>query len=187
MKRVLLLTLLVSFLFSCGNENNREDRVKQNVEELIKKSMDDPKSYEFVSIEVIDSVTYKDNIDYRKEHFVKSLNMNRDNIDFYTEIGKNEEIEKYQLEMKKDSLIIDEINSIEQKLGDEVNKIASYTYQFKCRGNNKFGAKILVSYYVQTDFRNDSIINITDDIDKLYLNPTDFPGYIDLLNKYRTK
>lgn len=63
---------------------------------------------------------------------------------------KDVPIESSLSEIKKDSLIIAGIDSIEQSIRNKVNDAISYTYILKCRGNNKMGTKILVFYYIQT-------------------------------------
>ena len=185
MKKTFLLLSLITIAFASCNEKKttQDDIIRQKAEELIIKSMNDPDSYEFVSLEIVDSTTYKDNITHKRELYSKFMTSEYESITS----KKGTAIESGLSEIKKDSLIIAGIDSIEQSIGNKVNDAISYTYILKCRGNNKIGAKILVSYYIQTKTDEDRIINITDDINKIYPHPCDFPGFKDLIEKHNPK
>ena len=185
MKKILLsFTVITSLFLSCNNEPAQNDVIRQNAEELIKKNMNDPESYEFVSIQIVDSTTYKDNIEHKKKLYIGFLESEKKALD--KSLDKND-IESSRIEIQKDSLIIAGIDSIEKEMGNNVENVASYTYILKCRGNNKLGAKVLVDYYIQTKTAEDKIINITDSKNKLYFNPCDFPGFADLIKKHNPK
>lgn len=68
MKKTFLLLSLITIAFASCNEKKttQDDIIRQKAEELITKNMNDPDSYEFVSLEIVDSTTYKDNITHKK-------------------------------------------------------------------------------------------------------------------------
>ncbi|NRT14694.1 hypothetical protein HNP99_001038 [Flavobacterium sp. 28A] len=187
-----LFTLTTLALTSCSEKKpNRDEIVRKNAEEYLKEKMNDPKSYEFVKLELIDSVLYSDNIKYRKENFNKNIEDNKDEIkrkeEYKIEIPSmydEREIEELKADIAKNEKIIAKIDSLETKLGTKKNQVASYTYVFSFRGNNALGAKILNEYILQTNPSPDfKIINMTDDKDKVFLNPNDFPGYREMIAK----
>jgi hypothetical protein len=187
-----LFALMTLGLTSCSEKKpNRDEIVIKNAEEYLKAKMNDPKSYEFVKLVLIDSVLYSDNIQYRKEAFSKYLEDDKDEIkrkegykidlpSMYDE----KEIEELKAQIAKNEKILMKIDSLETKLGNKKNEVASYTYVFSFRGNNALGAKILNEYILQTNPSPDfKVINMTDDKDKVYLNPNDFPGYREMIEK----
>lgn len=182
MNKILLSFIAsISLFMSCNNEPTKNDIIRKNAEELIKNSMHDPASYEFVSIEVIDSDTYKNNINQRKNLFSKRLASGYRSLSFDLENNRIDDMNKTLLEIKKDSLILVGIDSIENSMKDKINDVISYTYLFKIRGKNEMGVKILSEYYIQTNAENNEIINLVDDEKKLYLTPFNFPGYEELI------
>lgn len=190
MKKHLLFPLSIVFILavSCKNEPTRDEVVKQNIEDYIINKMDDPESYEFVSLDVIDSVLYIDNITVEKNLLKNSINRSKESIN-RIEGYKNTEPNLYdekEILREKTSILKEEktlasIDSIETVLGDSKNNVASYTYLYKIRGKNKMGAKVLSEYLVQT---GDSlkVINVATHPDKLFIHPNSFPGRKELKN-----
>jgi hypothetical protein len=205
MKKIILglisLTILVS---SCGNKKlTRDEIVRNNAEAYLKTTLNDEKSYEFVDLILLDSVTYKNNIEAfklttRQIAILDSISIEtgkiilQDNLDFnkqfpgtFSEFDLNEkkaDIEKRKIELNYKNYIIKSCDSLVQALGNKVNDVAAYTYNLKCRAKNSFGAIILCDYLIQVD-NKDSLLKLTDDKDKLLLYPNQFPGYIKILNK----
>ena len=68
------------------------------------------------------------------------------------------------------------IDSLEAVLGDDVDKVASYTYLYKLKANGPDGVMQLKEYYLQTD-PGFGVLSLTDNQEDLYPNPGDFPGY----------
>jgi FtsZ-binding cell division protein ZapB len=197
MKKIILISTVFTILFSCSEKEKSQDEiVKQYAEEYIKPLLNDAESYEFVELKLTDSVLYKNNIESAKESFNhdiefenKLLNM-KDNEWAETQkalFGKidSTDIVKSLMKIENYKSILLKIDSLEADLGDSKNNVASYTYTFSFRGNNKLGAKVLNQYYIQTD-PNPSlkIINMTDNKDKLFLNPNGFKGYQEMIQKY---
>ena len=187
-----LFALVSIGLTSCAEkEPTRDEIVKKNAEEYIKSKMNDPKSYEFVKIELVDSILYSDNIEYRKENFKRDMEYDQSSLErlerYKTEIPSmydEKEVEELNLKIEKNIRILTKIDSLASELGERKNEVASYTYIFSFRGNNALGAKILNKYAVQTDPAPEyKIINMTDEKDKMYLNPNDFPGYREMIEK----
>jgi hypothetical protein len=188
---VFLLTL-IGFTSCTEKQPTQDEIVKKNAEEYLKPKLNDPNSYEFVKLELIDSILYSDNIKYRKENFQKDIEYNKENLErqasYKTEIPsiyKEEEVDELNDKIAKNDKILLAIDSLETALGSKKNDVASYTYIFSFRGNNALGAKILNEYIVQTDPKPElTINNMTDDKDKVFLNPNDFPGYREMIVKY---
>ena len=101
------------------------------------------------------------------------------------EESKKAQTEELKTEIERSEKIISEIERLKLELGEKVNDIASYTYLYSFRGNNKMGAKVLNEYILQTDpAPNFGILNLAENEDKVTLNPNDFPGYKEMITKY---
>lgn len=182
--------IFVIGLTSCSEKQLSQDEiVKKNAEEYVKEKMNDPSSYEFVKLELLDSITFNDNIDYRKDYFNRDMEYDRSSLEmqesYKTEIPSmynEKDVEELNAKIAKNERILSKIDSLATLLGARKNEVASYTYVYSFRGNNALGAKILNEYIIQTDPMPDfKIINMTNDKDKLFLNPNDFPGYREMI------
>lgn len=171
MKKIILLICAITALCSCGgSDNQNEKKVREVVEAKLKTEMNDWSSYEFVSLEIADTIKYIDNINFRKKYFKERIKREKDSpINFSNSI-------------ERDSLILIRIDSIQNLMGDKVNEDAAYLYNYKFRGKNKLGAVILEEYLIYIS-PNWEIIQMTNDRKNLYDNPGDFPGYVDLVKK----
>lgn len=187
-----LITVITLGLSSCADKQpTRDEIIKKNAEEYVISKMNDPESYEFVKIELIDSVLFIDNIKYRKDYFTRDIDYDRSSLErqegYKTDlpsIYNENEVQDLIAKIEKNKKILFKIDSLETELGERKNEVASYTYIISFRGNNAFGAKILNEYIIQTDpLPNCKVINMTDDKDKIYLNPNDFPGYREMIEK----
>jgi hypothetical protein len=187
-----LIAIMAIWLTSCSEKKlNQDDIVKKNAEEYLKSKMNNPDSYEFVKLELIDSVLFSDNIKFRKNRFSELLETDQGNL-HYKESLKTElpslydkqEIEDLKVSIEKNKRILVKIDSLEKQLGKRNNEVASYTYVFSFRGNNSLGVKVLNEYIIQTDSSpNFKIINVADEKKKIFLNPNDFPGYKEMIKK----
>ncbi|HPO48007.1 MAG TPA: hypothetical protein PLS09_04020 [Paludibacteraceae bacterium] len=189
---IVLCAIVTIGLTSCGKKQlTRDDIVKQNAEEYIKSKMNDPNSYEYVKLELIDSVLYSDNIEYRKDYFKHNIEYNQSSIEqqesYKTELPSlydEQEIKDLNAEIEKSKRILSKIDSIEAQMGDKKNEVASFTYIFSFRGNNALGAKVMNEYIIQTTSAPDfKIINMTNDKNKVLLNPNGFPGYKEMIKE----
>jgi len=180
---------LLLCLASCENEKplSRDEIVRNNVEEYLTSTMNDPESYEFVELKLFDSVLYKDNINYRKNHFQQNIDNDSGNLEFQlkykTSMFNQKEVDKLNASIKRNREILADFDSIETTLGERINEVASYTYLFQFRENNSFGAKVLKEYILQTD-QDFNVINLASDKDEVYVTPNVFPGYEDIIKKY---
>jgi hypothetical protein len=178
-------------LTSCSEKQPTQDEiVKKNIEELMVAQMNDPESYEFVKIELLDSVLYSDNIEFRRKHFQRELYGDQGTLitqeEYKTQfpiLYDKRKVQELKEQIEKNERILFKIDSLETQLGNRKKEVASYTYIFSFRGKNSFGAKILNEYVLQTDpAPHFKIINFTDDKEKIYLNPNEFPGYKEMIN-----
>jgi hypothetical protein len=187
LKSIIYLIGVIIITSSCDTQQKESNDtiptqyeiVKINAENYINTKLDNPESYEFVELILIDSVLYIDNIEYRKQFFLES----RDNT--YPLIYKDAELKN---KIEECNYMLSEIDSLELSLGERVNNVASFTYLYSFRNTNSFGAKVLNEYILQTDPAPDfRVINFTDDKNKILLNPNDFPGYKSIVAKVNDK
>lgn len=133
--------------------------LRENVEKQVIEKLNDPSSYEFVSLKVIDSTTYAENIAERRRTIERNMGL-----------SFNDSLKEEQL---KENILI--LKNIEDEMGESVSKIPAYTYLYSFRGKNAMGAKVLQEYYVQSD-PEDNILKITEDTGGLLTVPNGFPN-----------
>lgn len=188
-------------IISCTSEMSQDDLVKSNIEIYMQENLNDPESYEFVELTLIDSVLINDNIEYRIEYFNDRISFTESQIEsrqnqieerylgsyLYSESQRDRfksDIEDYHSDIENIKKVLAGIDSIKVELGDEIYNVASYTYSFHYRANNEFGALVLNEHIIQTDPAPDfQVINLADNQDKVLLNPNQFPGYIELVER----
>ncbi|QXP61541.1 hypothetical protein [Olleya sp. HaHaR_3_96] len=185
------IAFVVLGMTSCQSEKEptQQDIVKKNVEEYLKPKMNDPESYEFAELKLTDSILYSDNVKYRKEYFEKNLKYDKDDLErqerYKTEIPSmfsEEKVTELNSKIEKNEKILSEIDRLSTELGDKANDVASYTYYYSFRGNNKLGAKVLNEYILQTNPSPDfKVVNLAKNRDQVLLNPNDFPGYLEMI------
>ena len=191
---------ITALLFGCSESPpTKDDIVRANVEAKLKENMNDPASYEFVSLVLIDSITFGDNAKHRTDYWDDEVNSATREIeqgykyrDSYAEMGVDpptsyspEALVKLEAKLERNREVRNKVNELADGLGSQSEQVASYTYTFKFRGNNALGAKVVNEYFVQTGPPPAlEIINMVQEQGKLFLNPGDFPGYRDLVAKY---
>ncbi len=196
-----LLTISILVLSSCGESAKKEvsqyDQVLQSVENAVKPKLNDPKSYEFVELVLIDSVLYSENVEYRLESFKKYLEDAKRGLEELNRYKESNSIlyDSLRLVNKENDILKNEeiihgIDSIKMQMREALNDVASYTYSYSFRGNNKMGALVLNTYLIQTDPSSPfGVVNIAKNDDELYFNPNEFEGYLELVQpifeKYR--
>lgn len=193
MKRFLLLALIVAVSFSCSEQAPKKDEiVKVNAEEYIKAKLGDPESYEFVSLELIDSVLYKENIAAKRDQLKRAIENGKDNSELMLEFKRDDPAlynEKDHQELaasnNRDLKTLSSIDSLAATLGDEAEQVASYTYLYKFRNINGFGAKVLNESFIQTSQAPEyKILHLAKDRERLLESPNDFPGYQEIVAKH---
>ena len=158
MKQILkfvITTIMVASFASC--EKTQEQLLREMIETNIIENMNNPKSYEFVSISQADSIMSKweDEEDAQKikifismyEAENKALYAKADNpafsynkrISFVEKVGSNNK--------KIDSLGVEYI----ARKAEYVPHLTGYSIDFKFRGQNAFGAIVLNTYKVVLD------------------------------------
>ena len=197
-KMIISILVLIALGFtSCSEKKSikktptQDEIIKKITEDYLKPKLNDTNSYEFVKIELIDSILYSDNIEYRKKLFNDYIKNDKEKIKReeryrieFSSIYNDKEIEELKDKIIKNKKILSKIDSLENKLGNKKSKVASYTYYFSFRGKNVFGAKVLNKYILQTTEAPDfEIINMTNNMDEIYFNPNDFPGYREMIEK----
>jgi hypothetical protein len=190
MKKIIIYPLLV--LIGCAAPFSRDNQVKENAENKLKEMLHDYKSYEFVSLELIDSTLFIDNINYRINQFKNRADdadkdvLNKEDYKVRFSMYTDEDIQEVKEEAQQNKDIIAEILKMKDSMGEKVNDVASLKYLLKFRANNAFGATMLHEYFLQTDSEL-NIINMGDEAGKIYVTPNEFPGYFEMINKISSK
>ena len=126
MNKLLLLFISIA-LVSCGeSEKSQEEIIKEEASVAIKRNMNDPESYEFVSIDKIDTIVWTD--EEGKDLMLKSLTIDKES---------------------RQALMDSVQKMIEQRKRN--NQFHFYDVNLTIRGNNAHGAKMLANYYVKFD------------------------------------
>lgn len=192
MKQILSIFLLLTTLISCNNSTTQkeeknakpEDIIRKNVEAFLADKLNDPESYEFVALKIIDTVLYKQNIEEYERMEESDIKLNEDRIEKLLEYKKTlpslfdeNELKNQQQELTKNKDVLIRLDSIKSALGEKINETAAYLYEFSFRGKNSLGALVLNNYYLQVSAEPDfEILNMTNETDKLLITPNGFPG-----------
>jgi hypothetical protein len=193
MKKFFSTLLVTIILISCTqNQNN----IKSEIIDYFEKNAKDPKSYEFVELKIIDTISVEDCIKTSQENNAEFILYCKTYIENYkTKIIKKEtdiiEVKNmpYISAKEKRELITDLNKSIEskKKLIDSLNvkvsetesenekmkkienkkDIVSFVYWHKYRLKNGFGALDLFESYFLFD-KNNKIINYSENILEIY-------------------
>lgn len=173
---------------------SKSEIVKENIELHLASNLNDPSSYQFVELVLIDSVTYKDNIDRRISMFTRNIEQANRDIEReeryrdgdMSNLYREEAYNRAKKNLELYTNYIEGIREIENNLDESVNEIASFTYIVSFRATNAFGALVLNEHFVQTKGYPDyEVINMTNERGRLHSVPNGFPGYDELLNRYR--
>lgn len=145
-KSIIFILIISLITINCKNEPSRDELVKSKIEETVLKNLDDPESYEFVELTLLDSTTNKDNYENSKD--VRNYLIDTDKrLLMIDPNGDNTMLEESIKKMEEELLEIDEeFKRIESK--NQQDSVVAYKYLFKARANNKLGAKVLNSMYV---------------------------------------
>lgn len=153
MKRTITILGCAILMISC---NNNESKMKSGIKEHLNKNAKDPKSYEFVELKILDTVTVGeinkrivDDITYDIERAKEDIIFQTKLINDYPSLPNDDnksKIKEYELE----------IANLTQKLNankkDFTNKeIAGYVANHKFRLKNGFGALDLSEMFVEFD------------------------------------
>lgn len=154
---------MILLVTACKYNSTREEIVKKNIETFVVPKLNNPKSYEFVELVMVDSLTVKAKLRQSKQ-------MEQGHIDAIKEtqiVAEQAEINvakimgKTNFKVVKDTFEQAEVNermktihtidSTERILGDKINEVISYSFKYSFRENNAFGAKILSVYAIKIE------------------------------------
>ena len=126
MKKIILLLSIIIFI-SCGEKKkSQKDIIQEKASLAIKKNMNDSESYEFVSIDKIDTIVWTD------------------------EEGSSLMLKGLTLEKENRQKFLDSVQKVIEKRKSN-NQFHFYDVNMTVRGNNSYGAKMLAEYYVKLD------------------------------------
>jgi len=180
MKKVVLFVCMVAVFAACGNQS-KENILRKKVEAEFIQKMNDPKSYEFVSLNQTDSITYLQSIKENVDYYKMELDFAKHQYEFSTTAIPSDDSIKYAQDIVKNQFMINGLDSLEKVLNNKLNYVGCRTYTWTFRAKNAMGALTLGDYYVQVNDK-DSIVNVTDNTKKLNLT-CDIPGYDELLKQ----
>lgn len=171
MKNPSIAVLSFALIFAFGCSASPESALRKNTEALLLQKLNDASSYEFVSIEDLQSLTQSDTLRMYYELDIKPLqDMYRklyvSRIDFnvelltdcaYTDLCREDLIEQTEIELTEDSiryysysektkLLLDQVQSQEAK-----QVIVGHKALFRYRANNALGGKELREMRIYSD------------------------------------
>jgi hypothetical protein len=173
----LLLTISYFLLFGCTKPEKvltREEIIRSKLERVLFPKLNDTTSYQFVSLVFKDSTLYKENIE-RVRRDLTDISFEQSMLGFGDK--------KYQLEIDKKKRKVVILDSVNQVLGDKVNKVAAYTYLFSFRAKNRLGALVLGEYLLQiTPAPEYEVLAFSDKKGDMLVTPNTFPMW-DIVNR----
>jgi len=183
--------LALCALAACQKAPTQDDLVRKNAEALLLEKMNDPSSYEFVKLELRDSILIKDHVDFRRgtaELQVKYANEELEREQSYKErlpsMYDDAKVASAMVEQAEKQAFLAAINDLAESLGNRMNEVESYIYLMSFRANNAMGAKILNDYLIQVSAEEGfPVIHIGEKPEDLIFRPEGFPGYEKLIGR----
>lgn len=109
MKKVLFLGIALMVIIGCGTQVEKIDPARKAFEEAYKAKMDFPETYEFLKMEKLDSATYQDILNTRK-NYLDRMSFAFDQEDY------------------------DKLSKVQNNLADTAMNVATYLYKFIVKG-----------------------------------------------------
>jgi uncharacterized lipoprotein NlpE involved in copper resistance len=140
MKKIITAILMIMTFISCNNTNKEkeekklmpDDIVEKNAEAFLADKLNDPTSYEFVSLKIVDTISFKQNIEEYKRMGETDMKWNEDRIEKLLDYKKTlpslfdkDELNKQKQELVENKKMLNGIDSIETSLGEKVNQTAA--------------------------------------------------------------
>jgi hypothetical protein len=153
MKKSIVILGLVILIASC---NSNESKIRSGIKKYIEENANDPSSYEFVDLKIIDTVTVGELNEREVEEIKDDLKNGRSDIAIQNNIinmfpSLPNDDSKLIIKMSEDRIVV-----LEKKL--EINKkdfsnkeIVGYVVKHKYRQNNLSGALQLIEGFVEID------------------------------------
>lgn len=165
MKKIILVAILLTALFSCSND---ESKMKSGIVDYLNKNAKDPKSYEFVELKVIDTITAgecaKDLIESNisliaekkleiqvKENEIINAQQDLDYNEFKVDFDNIINLSKKTIKLCNDAINEYEKENIKLKKIINLKDIVFYNSNHKFRLKNGFGALNLEQQLVLFD------------------------------------
>lgn len=156
MKKLLIpMIAIVMGLSFASCEKTQEQILQEMIEAKLKENMNNPKSYEFVSMSSTDSIMskWKEELEaLLMEQSVKALNSKNKRLYSQSDMKylySHKERIAFLDSVKINNNKMDSILKVyESKMNSYVPKLKGYSVLFKFRGQNEFGATVLNEYKI---------------------------------------
>lgn len=162
MTNKLMFILLAIVSIGCQQTQQKEqtepikvDPIQSKFENYLFGFIDDPGSYEFVSLKIIDTISYKNTISKHRAMLESMIE----------EINDQHHVRRLR-----------ELNEYERATGFNLDSVQRYLYHYKYRANNQNGALQLFDLYVETDPEH-NIKSRHDNYVRLYVHLAKLPGF----------
>jgi len=183
--------LALCALAGCQKAPTQDDLVRKNAETLLLEKMNDPASYEFVKLELRDSLLIQQHVDFRRgsaelqvKYAAEELERMQGYQDRFPRLYDEDKEAQISEELARKEAFLASINALAESLGDRVNEVESYIYLMSFRANNAMGAKILNDYVIQVSAEEGfPVIHVGEKPEDYIFRPEGFPGYEKLIGR----
>jgi len=182
LKFILSLLLLSCISYSCSKSPKSE--IQEAIEKVILLQLDDPSSYEFASLQILDTVSYIDNINHDKNLIKETIANNNSRIKRTRKIHSNESEERLNFFLSNEieavkiyskALVV--LDSIEKNIASQINQTSAYICCYKYRTNNELGNLTLNTLYIEISPSQEyKVIGIQNKIENLSSTPGNYPN-----------
>lgn len=155
MKKILPIIACLSILSCASNQEVKKNPTQAAYEAFVKESIDLPETFNFISMEKVDSTTYQELFDGKMELFTAP----------------------YYLNSEKALKVMDEVK---RNLADTIGNVAAYKY--KCAFSAEFpivGEMTVVQWAEITPYNEVLMTSINEE--DVYASPLLMPGYEKIL------
>lgn len=132
MKALDIMSAAVMLLLAaaCGLKKSEFAAQEELIGASIKEKLEGVEKVSFGSMAVIDSSTYRQEIERRKATFELKVNQELKLLDKYNKEGKKKNAAYKTLDLRNDARIIKSIDSLAAAMGADIDKVAFYDYEF---------------------------------------------------------
>mgnify|MGYP001944697445 CR=1 FL=1 len=183
MKHTYIIPAICLAFMSCGGATNDtannvepevveapktdDELIRETIDATLNTMLNDPSSYEFVSLDLQKEFTLGENIQYRRDMFNGWSTTPQSEKDLWNAV----------------------LDSLETVHANELDRIMGRTYIMKYRANNAFGALVMNETYVQIegDSPNFEVAKMTTERKKLFLNLGDIPNWTAIYTNVKSR
>ena len=185
MKKLLIFALVALMAASCAPKGP-SGPVADAVSAELMKDVNEPYTFSFSELTLIDSTTFATEFARRIDVYDKQLYQNAARLEKYTKEGKRKNAEKVFQEYKRGQKILGELEAMRDMMGEDTSNVAYYDYAFSGVAKLSKGRKKVFDKGYATVTPDGRVLTVAGDLKDLHkATGLVIPGYQELLDSFK--